>query len=211
MKILILGAAGKISHYLIEDLLAETDDDLVLFARNAHQRLSQYTDKRVTLFDGDFLDRFNVADALENVDVVYMNEGLIGKKMSLITEEMQKKQVKRLILASAGGIYDELPEPFNQWNERMVGNIMPAYRASAEVAEKSGLDYTILRMVWLYDQDGNEAYQLTAKGENFKGTQTTRQAAARLIMDILANPGNFKNQNLGVSEPNTDGEKPSFY
>ena len=38
-----------------------------------------------------------------------------------------------------------------------------------------------------------------------------RQAVARLIMDIIENPAVYANKSLGVSEPNTDFPKPSFY
>ncbi|MCA6067742.1 KR domain-containing protein [Chryseobacterium sp. RG1] len=40
MKILILGAAGQIGRMLTKDLLEQTDNELVLFARNASQRLN---------------------------------------------------------------------------------------------------------------------------------------------------------------------------
>ncbi len=34
---------------------------------------------------------------------------------------MDNKNVKRLIFVAAPGIYDELPEPFNQWNKEQFG------------------------------------------------------------------------------------------
>ena len=36
---------------------------------------------------------------------------------------MDNKNVKRLIFVAAPGIYDELPEPFNQWNKEQFMKI----------------------------------------------------------------------------------------
>ncbi len=41
----------------------------------------------------------------------------LDKKTENITEAMTKTKVDRLIVISAGGIWDELPEPFNTWDK----------------------------------------------------------------------------------------------
>ena len=74
--------------------------------------------------------------------------------------------VKRLIAISAGGIYDELPEPFNSWDKQMVGYTRPTNLRTTEVIEHSPLEYTILRPVWLTDKSIEEV-ELTQKGEIF--------------------------------------------
>jgi hypothetical protein len=75
-----------------------------------------------------------------------------------------------------------------------------------------GLDYTILRLTWLYNEKGNTKYSLTQKGEPFRGTEVTREAVSQLVVDILNDgSGKYVQKSIGVSEPDTDGEKPSFY
>ena len=60
--------------------------------------------------------------------------------------------------------------------------------------------------------DGNTAYTLTQKGEPFDGAQVTRQAVAQLIVDIVKDKsGRYSHTSLGVGEPNTNWDKPSFY
>ncbi len=54
MKVLILGAAGQIGQMVTGDLLAQTDDNLVLFGHNVSQRLAELDSARVTFVDGDF-------------------------------------------------------------------------------------------------------------------------------------------------------------
>jgi len=63
-----------------------------------------------------------------------------------------------------------------------------------------------------YNQDGNFDYEVTQKDDPFKGAQVTRQAVAQLIVDIVKDTSDtFKNTSIGVGEPNTDFDKPSFY
>ncbi|WP_447951700.1 NAD(P)H-binding protein [Chryseobacterium koreense] len=214
MNILILGAAGKIGRQLTDDLLAQTKNDLVLYAKNAHTRLKLKKSERVKIVDGDFKDLDTLTSAMDGIEVVYINDMGDDLSTNTIIEAMKKSDVKRVIAASILGIYDEVPGAFGQWNKRMIGNLprMKAQIKSALAIEGSGLDYTLLRLSWLYDEQGNKNYSLTQKGELFKGTQVTREAVAQLITDIItAKDERYIKKSLGVSEPNTDWDKPSFY
>lgn len=62
---------------------------------------------------------------------------------------MDNKNVKRLIFVAAPGIYDELPEPFNQWNKEQFGEKLNRYRKASDIIENSDLDYTIIRQAGL--------------------------------------------------------------
>ena len=48
--------------------------------------------------------------------------------------------MRHIIVISARGIYDELPEPLNTWDKDMVGYTRPTNLKSAEVIEKSHTD-----------------------------------------------------------------------
>ncbi|MFV0558754.1 MAG: NAD(P)H-binding protein [Enterococcus sp.] len=210
MKILILGSAGSISRQLTKQLLTKTAHTIVLYARNASSRLA-LTDSRVTLIDGDFLEVDKLVKAMQGVDLVYLNDMADVKATQTIVQAMEKAQVTRLIGATVLGIYDEVPGAFGAWNKRMVGAYTKAYQTAAQVVENSPLDYTLLRLTWLYDQAENAAYMLTQKGEPFVGAQVTREAVAQLILDLIADHQNYHKASLGVSEPNTDWAKPAFY
>lgn len=214
MKVLILGAAGQIASFLRNNLLNETDDTLVLYARNAHQRLTVKDETREKIVEGDFLDELALKKALTDVDAVYLNDMGNTEAVKTVIKAMKESQVKRFIGASILGIYDEVEGAFGEWNHAMIGTSprMQAQKDSAEAVENADLDYTLLRLTWLYNEEGNEKYTLTQKGENFTGAQVTRQAVARLIVDILEDQSDqFIGKSLGVSEPGTDWEKPSFY
>lgn len=213
MNILILGAAGQIGRMATESLLRQTDASLLLYARKASSRLKTADPQRVRLVDGDFTDTQTLAEHMQGVDVVYINAAGDLDAMRGIAKVMQAAGVKRVIDASILGIYDEVPGAFGKWNKRMVGagRIRQVAEATS-VFENEAFDYTILRLTWLYNQEGNTKYRLTQKGEPFVGAQVTRQAVAQLLVDIItATDNRFVKTSLGVSEPDTDWDKPSFY
>lgn len=214
MKILILGAAGQIARMLTKELLDKTDHSLVLYARNGHKRLTLVDDSREVVVDGDFKDKDKLIDAMKDVDLVYINDMGDEKSTQTISEAMQETGVKRVIAASVLGIYDEVAGAFGEWNNRMIGGSprMDSQIESARLLENSDLDYTLLRLTWLYNEAGNTNYMISQKGEPFIGAQVTRQAVIQLIMDILEEKsGKYLRTSLGVSEPDTDWDKPSFY
>ncbi|PZL76646.1 SAM-dependent methyltransferase [Enterococcus plantarum] len=211
MKILILGAAGQISRMVTELILTETDHDLVLYGRNLSSRISVKDPMREVIIEGDFNDQDKLKRALIGVDIAYLNDMSSPAATQSIVKAMEDSGVNYLIGANVLGIYNEVAGAFGRWNANMVGSATHNYLAAAEVLEQSLLDYVILRLTWLYNQKGNEDYELTQKGEPFIGAQVTREAVARLIMTIIHEPVKYAKTSLGVSEPNTDWAKPSFY
>ena len=212
MKILILGAAGQISKMLINRLLQETDAELVLYARHANRRIANSDPSRITIVDGDFNDSAKLLEAMEGVAIVYLNDMNSPEATQTIVDAAKKSGVAKRIGATILGIYDEVIGEFGKRNARMVGRTgTNRHKESAKIIEDSGIDFTLLRLTWLYNQEDNERYMVSQKGEPFIGAQVARQAVARLIMDIIENPAIYSNKSLGVSEPNTDFPKPSFY
>jgi nucleoside-diphosphate-sugar epimerase len=213
MKILILGAAGQIGRMLTKDLLEQTDYELVLYARNASGRLKNAESNRVSIVDGDFTNYDALCKAMESIDAIYLNDMNSKEGIQIIVKAMKATGNKRIIVASILGIYDEVPGAFGKWNLRMVGaRGIQLHKENVSLVEIPDLDYTILRLTWLYNQEGNRNYNLTSKGEPFEGAQVTRQAVSQLIADILQDKsGKFLKTSLGVGEPNTNWDKPSFY
>ncbi|MCR8866576.1 NAD(P)H-binding protein [Priestia megaterium] len=214
MKILILGAAGQIARMLTNELLNKTDHSIVLYARNGHKRLTIIGDSREFIVDGDFKDRDELIDAMKDVDLVYINDMGDEESTKTIIDAMHDAGVRRVIAASVLGIYDEVPGAFGEWNKRMIGESprMHSQIESARMLENSSLNYTLLRLTWLYNQADNTKYLITQKGEPFKGAQVTRQAVTQLIIDIIQEKSDkYLQASLGVGEPDTDWAKPSFY
>ncbi|MBT2701469.1 NAD(P)H-binding protein [Bacillus sp. ISL-40] len=210
MKILILGAAGQIARMLTNELLDKTDHSIVLYARNGHKRLTMMDESREVIFDGDFKDKKKLIEAMKDVDFVYINDMGDHESTKTIIDAMHEVGVRRVIAASVLGIYDEVPGAFGEWNKRMISGTsrMTSQIESASLLENSNLDYTLLRLTWLYNQAGNTKYMITQKGEAFIGAQVTRQAVTQLIMDIIEEKSDkYIRTSLGVSEPDTDWAK----
>jgi nucleoside-diphosphate-sugar epimerase len=213
MNILILGAAGQIARLLTDKLLEQTDHSLVLYARNADRRLQVTAPERVKVISGDFTDQVSLRAAMEHVDLIYLNSMGDVEASKAIVSEMDSAGLDRIVAASILGIYDEVPGDFGNWNKRMVGADRIREQAeSVSLIEIPQLNYTILRLTWLYNKNNRNQYMLTDKGTAFEGAQVTRQAVSQLIMDIINDTtGRFNKTSLGVSEPDTNWDKPSFY
>ncbi|MCU4361311.1 SDR family oxidoreductase [Acinetobacter sp. WU_MDCI_Abxc22] len=211
-KVIVIGANGLTAQQVISRLIKQPNVQLSLFVRQASKLHTVHDDKQINIFEGDAINMDDLRAAIQGQDIVISTLGGmdLDVKTKNIVKVMRELGVRRLIAISAGGIYDELPEPFNSWDKQMVGYTRPTNLRTAEVIEHSPLEYTILRPVWLTDKSSEE-FQLTKKGEVFKGTETSRASLGRFIADLVENPQIHIRENLGISQPNTEGDRPAAY
>jgi uncharacterized protein YbjT (DUF2867 family) len=206
-KVLVLGAGGQIARWAVP-MLADQNAELTLLLRDAGNLAGAPGQARVV--EGDVLDRDQLDPAVRGQDVIYANlAGDLDAQAARIVESMSAAGVPRLIFISSLGIYDEVPGAFGAWNRAQIGSVLGPYRAAADIIEASGLDYTILRPAWLTNAD-EISYELTRKGEPFKGTEVSRKSVAALVTDIATSPGLWSRANLGVNKPGTDSDRPRF-
>ncbi|MDP4106235.1 MAG: SDR family oxidoreductase [Bacillota bacterium] len=192
-NVLILGANGSVARVAIDMFLKETDVQLTLYLRNS-RRLKNINSNRVQVIEGDVLDIEKLKEAMIGQDVVYANlEGQLEKMAITIVKAMDAVGIKRLIWISSMGIYDEVPG-------QKYSSILDPYRKSAEIIEASDLDYTILRPGWFTNKDEID-YEITQKGEQFKGHDVSRKSLADLILKLAAMPELEVRSSLGVSKP----------
>lgn len=111
-----------------------------------------------------------LVEAMKEVDFIYLND-MNGKEgVKNIVSAMRETGITRIVVASILGIYDEVPGAFGIWNRRMVGESgIRKHKETVALVETPALDYTILRLTWLYNQENNKNYLLTLKGESFQG------------------------------------------
>lgn len=210
-NVILIGANGHTSREIIPRLLALEDVRLSLFVRRA-SRMQTPNGNRVTAVEGDARNLQDLRDAIKGQHVVVSTMGGmdLDVKTANVVQAMEEVGAQRLVAISAGGIYDELPEPFNAWDKSMVGRTRPVNLKTAEAIEQSSLSYTILRPVWLTDKP-TETFQLTRKGERYKGTETSRASIGRFVANVVGSPALYANENLGISQPHTDGDRPAAY
>ncbi len=210
-NVLILGAGGQIAHHAEKQLLDETDAKLTLFLRHP-KKVTVSDDSRETVVTGDAANVSDVAAAVKGQDFVYANlaGGNIGDQARTIVKAMDEAGVKRLAWISTLGIYDEVPGNFGKWNNETLDGYLQSYAAAAKVIEDSDLDYTIIRPAWLQNKDEVD-YEITNKGEAFKGTEVSRKSIAAVVTSLIKDPTEHVRASIGVNKPNTDGDKPSWY
>lgn len=210
-KVLVLGANGKIARLAEQIFLDSTDNSLRLYLRKP-ERLRDIKNDLVEIVGGDVTDVKTLEDSMKDVDIVYANlaGGNIEDQAKAVVEAMHAAGKKRLIWISTLGIYDEVPGKFGEWNNSTLGNYITTYAAAVKVLEDSDLDYTIIRPAWLTNKDEVD-FELTQKGETFKGTEVSRKSIAQLVVDITQAPDKHVRESLGVNKPNTDGDKPAWY
>lgn len=209
MKVLVLGANGQIAR-LAEKELTQAKISQRLFLRNP-SRIEPNELQEVVA--GDATNLADLQEALNGIEIVYANLAgqTIEQQARNVVQAMKEQRVKRLIWISTLGIYDEVPGNYGKWNHQMLdGGYLETYSAAAKVIEESDLDYTIIRPAWLSNK-AEVDYELTQKGEPFRGTEVSRQSIAALVTKLILNPDEHLHESLGVNKPNTDGDKPAWY
>ena len=196
-RILILGATGSIGAKLRKSLLSKTDYKLTLFSRSAKNL--KINEAREVAMSGNVLDKSDLSKAIKNQDVVFAAlTGDLGKMAKSIVEVMEKSPTKRLIFITSMGIYNEIPRSIGGGNLNENSMLRP-YREAADVIEGSQLNYTLIRPGWF--DEGSDNYEITRKGELFKGHDVSRQAIANLVLKLIQQNDLGVRESLGINRP----------
>ncbi|TBX45688.1 short-chain dehydrogenase [Lactiplantibacillus paraplantarum] len=209
-NVLILGANGRIARIAEQRLLAETEVQLTLVLRHS-ERLNIVNPEREQVVEGDVTDSQLLEQVMPDQDIVYAN--LAGNMELLaknIVQVMLNNQVKKLIWITGSGLYHETSAPFGSWVEQVVGHASKEdTRRAARIIESSTLQYTIIRAAYMTD-DSKVDYEVTQKGETFKGTMVSRASIADLVLQIVSNPCEYARTSLGIAQPGTDDMLPQI-
>lgn len=190
-KVLILGANGQLARNTTRVLLEQSDAALTLYLRRA-SRLRNPNPKRVRIVEGDVLDATTLRAAMQGKDVVYANlAGDMARQARVIIDTMHETGIRRLIFVSSMGIYGEVPS-------EAYRSALDPYRDSAAATEASDLDYTILRPGWFVPTPAVD-YQITRKGEPFRGHDISLNSLSDLITKLVTTLGLHVRESLGVS------------
>ncbi len=186
-KVIIIGATGSLAKFVINAISSIDGISLTLFMRN---RQKLHNSENVIVIEGDAMNYEEVRKAISGQDIVYLNlAGDLEPMTKNIVRAMRENNVNRIIAISSIGIYDS-----------PLKSVLKPYRKLADIIEKSGLIYTILRPDWFTNVDEVD-YTITYKGEPETGTSISRRSIAAFIAKIIENTELYKNENLGISKP----------
>ncbi|HIY92495.1 NAD(P)H-binding protein [Companilactobacillus sp. HBUAS56275] len=204
-KILILGANGKIARIVEQRLLNNKNFELTLLLRNSNRLKQLESANNMTIVDGSVSDTKLLKSLMKGMDIVYANlNGSMEQWAKNIVESMETSDVKDLIWITGSGLYHEVPDPFGSWVENYVGHESKEdTRRAASIIESSDLNYTIIRAAYMTN-DREIDYELTKKGDQFKGTMISRASIADFVIKIIKDPEKYSNESFGISKPGTD-------
>ena len=214
--ITILGAAGQIAQKLTATLLTYTDMHLTLYGRQLSTRLHPeiLEHERVTVIEGSFQNPAKLEQAVTNAEIVFVGAMESGSDMASIVKALSRKNVRRVIGLSMAGLSGEFPAALEKWTfDNLPISYVQGERQARNVLPESNLNYTILRLTWLYNDPENTNYELIPEGVQFNDAQVTREAVVKAIFDILHvdDETPFHRASIGIGEPGTHYDKPSFH
>ena len=214
--ITILGAAGQIAQKLTATLLTYTDMHLTLYGRQLSTRLHPeiLEHERVTVIEGSFQNPAKLEEAVTNAEIVFVGAMESGSDMAAIVKALSRKNVRRVIGLSMAGLSGEFPPALEKWTfDSLPISYVQGERQARNVLRESNLNYTILRLTWLYNDPENTNYELIPEGVQFNDAQVTREAVVKAIFDILHvdDETPFHRASIGIGEPGTHYDKPSFH
>ena len=200
--ITILGAAGQIAQKLTATLLTYTDMHITLYGRQLKTRIPPeiIDHERVTVIEGSFQNPGKLEQAVTNAEVVL--------------KALSRKNIRRVIGVSMAGLSGEFPVALEKWTfDNLPISYVQGERQARNVLRESNLNYTILRLTWLYNDPEKTDYELIPEGAQFNDAQVSREAVVKAIFDILhaADETPFHRTSIGVGEPGTHYDKPSFH
>ena len=87
-----------------------------------------------------------------------------GSDMAAIVKALSRQNVRRIIGLSIAGLADEFPKELEKWTfDRLPISYVQGERQARNVLRESNLNYTILRLPWLYNNTGNTNYDSSLK------------------------------------------------
>lgn len=199
MKVVIFGATGLSGRVILKEALSKKHEVTVL-VRNANDVIMQ--DKNLRVVQGSVLDRNTVNEVLKNQDAVIQCLGVGGKgngkpttfisdTTKIIMEEMEKTNVKRLIVLSNIGAGNSLA--FTPWYFRKL--ILPYFMKWLQVIVddknrmepmimKSNLDWTIVRSAGMADKPAKGKVNDTLTGKGLKFTINLPDLAEFIVAQL---------------------------
>ena len=196
MRILITGATGGTGREIVREALAR-GYQVTALARSAVDAASLLPGADIT--EGDARDGDAVAKALAGCDAVI---SALGTKLSLLHEEtllstatrilineMQKKEIMRLVCITGigagdshghgGFLYDHITQPL-----LLSSTYRDKDRQEEEIRE-SGLDWTIVRPTNLKDGPATDKIRALTDLTGFHGGSIARADVARFLISEL--------------------------
>lgn len=195
-NMIIIGATGTVGSQVRGVLNRKQDIQLTLVSRHLSDNYLKANEKVVSC---DATNVNELAKVMANQDAVFVAvSGQLDKIAQNVVESMKNHQVERLVFITSMGIYNEIPSLVGSGNLNS-NPFLKSYRRAADIVESSGLNYTLIRPGWF--DNGTDDYEISLKGEPFKGHDISIKALGQLSAELLEQNELYSRQSIGVSRP----------
>jgi|SRR5699024_10436930 len=192
MKILLLGATGRVGSHILNHAL-EGGHHVNALVRNT-DKIGIY-DEKLDITPGNVLNRESIREAIEGADLVISALGTDGgttlsESMPLIIEAMQQDGVERIITIGTAGILDSRSEPGklryqSSESRRRTTRAAEEHHKVYTLLEGSNLDWTIVCPTYLPDGELTGEYrternQLPGGGQKISVADTAEFAFSQI-------------------------------
>lgn len=179
MKLLLLGATGRVGSHVLRHALQDGHDITVL-VRSA-DKLPHVPDKNLRVLTGNVLDQKDVAAAIQGVDAVISALGTdksttLSEGTPYIIEAMQQEGISRIITVGTAGILQSRVSPDllryqSSESRQKLTRAAEEHHKAYTLLEQSGLDWTIVCPTYLPDGEYTGVYRVEAHHLPVEGMQ----------------------------------------
>ncbi|KGA84042.1 NAD(P)-dependent oxidoreductase [Lysinibacillus fusiformis] len=167
MKILVLGATGRVGRQIVEFALKD-QHEVTTFVRDSHKL--QLDNKNLHMFQGNVLNKKDLEQAMVNVDVVVSalntdGNDTLSSSISLILEVMEQHTIKRIITIGTAGILQSRVSPTilryqSTESKRKSTFAAKEHQYVFEQLHDSNVDWTIVCPTYLPDGSFTGVYRV---------------------------------------------------
>ncbi len=167
MKLVVLGATGGVGLEIVKQAL--NHGHAVTALVRSPERLAAFQE-RITIIQGDLLNRRDIARVLEGQDAVLSalgprdpraNGKLLQTFATALTDAMQHTSTRRVIVVSVAFLFkDAIIPPAYLFGRLLFPHHVADAAAMEEILMKSGLDWTILRPPQFTDKPRTGTYRV---------------------------------------------------
>ncbi|ASK61443.1 hypothetical protein CFK37_04265 [Virgibacillus phasianinus] len=205
MKLLVLGASGRVGHKIVKRALADHHDVVALVRSPENFNL---IDEYLTVLKGNVLEENDLLRALDGVDAIISalntdQNNTLSRSMPIIVQTMESQQIKRLISIGTAGILDSRTEPNLyrfQSNESKRRKTIAAedHLKAYQYLEKSQLDWTVVCPTYLPDGESEGDFRVEENLLPVDGKRITVGDTAAFAYSLL-NSNNFNKARVGIA------------
>ncbi|CAM5194804.1 Putative NADH-flavin reductase OS=Ureibacillus acetophenoni OX=614649 GN=SAMN05877842_11962 PE=4 SV=1 [Ureibacillus acetophenoni] len=167
MKILILGATGRVGSEIVNHALRDGHQVTVLV--RSPEKIQQ-NNENLTIIQGNVLNKEDIVGAMRGADVVISalnTDGTttLSESMPLIIEAMENEGVKRIITVGTAGILQSRVSPDllryqSSESKQKITRAAEEHHKAYEMLKQSTLDWTIVCPTYLPDGERLGEYRV---------------------------------------------------